>query len=93
MPRFGLVLSIRQQQEKLSQSFSFLDQQAPNFQQRVNRLQAELADSGESFPIPVFKIVSIVSSLNGIQCTGLSAYFRINRLFCSWILNSFHDDD
>ncbi|MFM7265627.1 MAG: GumC family protein, partial [Cyanobium sp.] len=39
-----LNYSLRQRQEKLTQGLSFLDQQAPELQQRVNRLQAELAD-------------------------------------------------
>ena len=39
-----LNYSLRQRQEKLNQGLSFLDQQAPELQQRVNRLQEELAE-------------------------------------------------
>lgn len=38
-----LGYSLRQRQEKLTQGLSFLDQQAPELQERVNRLQSQLA--------------------------------------------------
>ncbi|MFN9610791.1 MAG: GumC family protein [bacterium] len=42
--RAYLNYSLRQRQEKLTQGLSFLDQQAPELQARVNRLQAQLSE-------------------------------------------------
>ena len=41
--RAYLAYSLRQRQEKLTQGLSFLDQQAPELQARVNRLQSQLS--------------------------------------------------
>jgi succinoglycan biosynthesis transport protein ExoP len=43
LTRSFLGYSLRQRQEKLTQGLSFLDQQAPELQERVNRLQSEMA--------------------------------------------------
>ena len=42
--RAYLNYSLRQRQEKLTQGLSFLDQQAPELQARVNRLQVQLSE-------------------------------------------------
>jgi hypothetical protein len=42
--RAYLQYSLRQRQEKLTQGLSFLDQQAPELQQRVNQLQSQLSE-------------------------------------------------
>lgn len=44
LSREYLAYSLRQRQEKLNQGLSFLDQQAPDLQRRVNVLQSQLAD-------------------------------------------------
>lgn len=43
LSRTYLQYSLRQRQEKLTQGLSFLDQQAPELQQRVNQLQSQLS--------------------------------------------------
>jgi succinoglycan biosynthesis transport protein ExoP len=43
LSRTFLNYSLRQRQEKLTQGLAFLDQQAPNLQERVNTLQSQLA--------------------------------------------------
>jgi succinoglycan biosynthesis transport protein ExoP len=43
LSRTFLGYSLRQRQEKLTQGLAFLDQQAPNLQERVNSLQSKLA--------------------------------------------------
>jgi capsular exopolysaccharide synthesis family protein len=70
-----LKYSLRQRQEKLNEGLAFLDQQAPELQQRVNQLQGQLANfrRANGFVAPEEQAASILEQRQGLstQLEGL----------------------